>query len=87
MTIMQHVTKWWRTEFKQPFRTTNAEKQEKHPVVIFTVHQYVEEAHLIRDEWRGKPEYQVRCYERQLRVDNIITSAFITVVRRRRRTV
>jgi hypothetical protein len=80
--IMQSIASWFRTDFKQPFRSTNDDKNEKHPVVIFTVHQFIEEAHLIRDEWRGKPGHQVRCYERQLRVDTIITSAFITVVRR-----
>ena len=33
-----------RSEFKQPFVSTNEEKNETSPVVLYTVHQHVEEA-------------------------------------------
>jgi hypothetical protein len=75
-----------RSEYKQPFFSTNDEKNERHPVVFYGVFQHVQEAQQIRDEWRqahDAEKYTVRVYERQIRVDTIATSAFIAVVRRR----
>ena len=80
--IYQHISTWWKSEFKQPFRSTNDEKQKLRPVVFFGVLQSLPEAHQIRDEWTGQKGFNVRVYERQIRVDTIITSAFIVVVRR-----
>ncbi len=75
-----------RSEYKQPFYSTNDEKNERHPVVFFGTFQHIQDANRIRDEWRARDsasEYSVRVYERQIRVDTIVTSAFIAVVRRR----
>ena len=82
MAIYQHIATWWKSEFKQPFRSTNDEKQKLRPVVFIGVLQSINEAHQIRDEWKGEKGFSVRVYERQIRVDTIITSAFMVIVRR-----
>ena len=71
-----------RSEYKQPFRSTNDAVNRRIPVVFYGVFQHPQEAHAIRDEWKGNVGTFVRCYERRVRVDNLHLYVHVVVVRR-----
>lgn len=84
--LAQLIPTWKETESKQPYQSTNDVKNERIPVVAFGLFQDQGEAREMRDLWmqrEDKAEYFVRSFERGVRVDTILTTAYCVVVRRR----
>ena len=75
-----------KSEYKQPFFSTNDGKNERFPVVFYSVHQHHQERDVLAEEWKARADrkdFSIRCFERHIKVDTVELSVFVLIVRRR----